>query len=237
MEHAADSGGNLLLKALLRDCRSLRNSLERVTYPLGYVVALQNRPLTHVYFPTGGSVLSVLLQLKDGGTAEAMTVSTEGMIGLPIWLGIERSFSQIVQQGSGELQRISGRAFCRGIEGSKRAATLLKHFTAYSLRFGYQTAVCNARHSVEQRMCRWLLITADRLEASKIPLSQSLLACMLGARRQSVGAVAAKLQGQALINYRRAHIEIADRPELEKRSCECYHALRQAYGQLVGALQ
>src|SRR6202021_4252621 len=108
MEHAANSGGNLLLKALLRDCRSLRNDLEPITYPLGYVVALQNRPLTHVYFPTGGSVLSVLLQLKNGGSAEAMAVSKEGMIGLPIWLGIERGLWQIVQQGPGELLRISG---------------------------------------------------------------------------------------------------------------------------------
>jgi CRP-like cAMP-binding protein len=236
MEHAANSGGNLLLKSLLRDCRSLRKNLEPVTYPLGHVVALQNRPLTHVYFPTGGSVLSVLLQLKDGGTAEAMTVSKEGMIGLPIWLGIDRSLSQVVQQGAGELLRMSARAFCRGIEGSKRATTLLKHFTAYSLRSGYQTAVCNAHHSVEQRTCRWLLITADRLEASKIRLSQALLAYMLGTRRQSVGAVAAKLQGDALISYRRADIEIVDRLKLEKRSCECYHALRQAYGELVGAL-
>ncbi len=236
MAHAANPGGNLLLKALLRDCRSLRKNLERVTYPLGYVVALQNRPLTHVYFPTGGSVLSVLLQLKDGGTAEAMTVSKEGMIGLPIWLGTEKSLSQIVQQGPGELLRISGRAFCRGIEKSKRATTLMKHFTAYSLRFGYQTAVCNAHHCVEQRMCRWLLIAADRLEASKFRLSQALLAYMLGARRQSVGAVAAKLRGQGLISYLRADIEIADRLELEKRSCECYHALRQAYGEMVGAL-
>src|SRR6202167_6402918 len=201
MEHAANSGGNLLLKALLRDCRSLRKNLERVTYPLGYVVALQHTPLTHVCSPTSGSVLSVLLQLKDGGTAEAMTVSKEGMIGLPIWLGIEKSLAQIVQQGPGELLRISRRAFCRGIEGSKRATTLLKHFTAYSLRFGYQTAVCNARHSVEQRMCRWLLISADRLKTGKLRLSQGLFAYMLGARRQSVGAVAAKLQRQALIRY------------------------------------
>jgi hypothetical protein len=85
-------------------------------------------------------------------------------------------------------------------------------------------------------MCRWLLITADRLEAGKIRLSQALLAYMLGTRRQSVGAVAAKLQDHALISYRRADIEIVDRPQLEKRSCECYHALRQAYGELVGAL-
>jgi CRP-like cAMP-binding protein len=236
MEHAADSGDNLLLKALLRDSRSLRKSVEPVTYPLGYVVALQNRPLTHVYFPTGGSVLSVLLQLKDGGTAEAMTVGKEGIIGLPIWLGIERGLSQIVQQGAGELLRMSRRAFCRGIDGSKRATTLMKHFTAYSLRFGNQTAVCNAHHGVEQRMCRWLLINADRLEASKMRLSQALLASMLGARRQSVGAVAAKLQGQRLISYHRGNIEITGRPQLEKRSCECYQSLRQAYGELVGAL-
>src|ERR1700689_1124655 len=103
MEHVANSGSNLLLKSLLRDCRSLRKNLERVTYPLGYVVALQNRPLTHVYFPTGGAVLSVLLQRKGGGTAEAMTVSKEVMIGLHIWLGIERTLSQIVQPGPGEL--------------------------------------------------------------------------------------------------------------------------------------
>jgi CRP-like cAMP-binding protein len=112
---------------------------------------------------------------------------------------------------------------------------LLKHFTAYSLRFANQTAVCNAHHSVEQRMCRWLLINADRVESSKIRLSQALLAYMLGVRRQAVGAVAGKLQSQALINYRRADIEIADRLELEKRSCECYHALKQAYRELVGA--
>jgi CRP-like cAMP-binding protein len=236
MERATNSGDNLLLRVLLRDCRSLRKSLEPVTYPLGYVVALQNRPLTHVYFPTGGSVLSVLLQLKDGGTAEAMTVSKEGMIGLPIWLGIERGFSQIVQQGPGELLRLSRRAFCRGIEGSKRATTLMKHFTAYSLRFCNQTAVCNAHHSVEQRMGRWLLINADRLEGSEMRLSQALLAYMLGARRQSVGVVAAKWQGQGLISYRRADIEIIDRRELEKRSCECYNSLRQAYGELVGAM-
>jgi hypothetical protein len=99
--------------------------------------------------------------------------------------------------------------------------------SGYSLRFGYQTAVCNAHHSVEQRMCRWLLISADRLEASKIRLSQALLAYMLGTRRQSVGAVAVKLQDQALLSYRRTNIEIADRLELEKRSCECYQALRQ----------
>ena len=236
MEHTPNAGENLLLKALLKDCKSLRKNLEQVTYPLGYVVAVQDRPLTHVYFPTGGSVLSVLLQLKDGGTAEAMTVGKEGMIGLPIWLGIERSLSQIVQQGAGELLRISGRAFCRGIEGSKRATTLLKHFTAYSLRFGSQTAVCNAHHNVEQRMCRWLLINADRLESRKIRLSQALLAHMLGTRRQSVGSIAAKLQRQALISYRRADIEIIDRRELEKRSCECYNSLRRAYGDLVGAL-
>jgi hypothetical protein len=123
MERAANSGGNLLLKALLRDCRSLRKHLERITYPLGYVVGLQNRPLTHVYFPTDGSVLSVLLQLKDGETAEAMTVSKEGMIGLPLWLGIKRNLSQIVQQGPGELLRISGRAFCResmGVNARRR---------------------------------------------------------------------------------------------------------------------
>ena len=236
MEHTPNAGENLLLKALLKDCKSLRKNLEGVTYPLGYVVALQNRPLTHIYFPTGGSVLSVLLQLEDGGTAEAMTVGKEGMIGLPIWLGIERSLSQIVQQGAGELLRISGRAFCRGIEGSKRATTLLKHFTAYSLRFGSQTAVCNAHHNVEQRMCRWLLINADRLESRKIRLSQALLAHMLGTRRQSVGSIAAKLQRQALISYRRTDIEIIDRRELEKRSCECYNSLRRAYGDLVGAL-
>jgi CRP-like cAMP-binding protein len=236
MKHAANSGGNLLLNALSRDSRSLRKNLERVTYPLGHIVELQNRPLRHVYFPTDGIVLSVLLQLKDGRAAEAMTVSKEGLIGLPIWLGIERSPSQIVQQGPGELLRISGRAFCRGIEGSKRATMLLKHFTAYSLRFGYQTAVCNAHHSLEQRMCRWLLITADRLQASKVRLGQAWLAYMLGVRRQSVGAVAAKLQVEALIGYRRGAIEIADRPGLEKRSCECYHALRQAYGELVGVL-
>jgi CRP-like cAMP-binding protein len=225
-----------LLHSLLRESRSLRNHLERVTYPLGAVVELQNRPLTHVYFPSDGSVLSVLLQLEDGGTAEAMMVSKEGLIGLPIWLGIERSLSRIVQQGTGELLRISARAFCRGIDGSKGATMLLKHFTAYSLRFGYQTAVCNANQSIEQRVCRWLLMTADLLQTNDIRLSHALIAHMLGAGRQSVGAVAVELRGDKLIGCRRGAIVIADRPRLEQRSCECYRALRQAYGELLGVL-
>lgn len=233
MSDIVKSSGNRLLDALLRDGDKLRPHLELVNFPLGHIVCLQDRALSHVYFPIRGSLLSLLVLLEDGGSAEAMVVSNEGMVGVSVWLGITASLSQIVLQAPGPLLRISSQAFCAGIHGSAKATTLMKRFTAYSLRSGYQTAVCNAHHTIEQRTCRWILATEDRVGKETIQLSQAMVAHMLGARRQSVGEVAVKMQRDGLITYQRTHLQIVNRAGLEKRSCECYFSLRRAYRVLI----
>ena len=228
----SSSTGNRLFDALLRDCRSLREKVEISEHHSGHVLAQEGRPLAHVYFPTTG-VVSAMVQLSAGGTADAMTVGNEGMIGISIWLGIKRSMSDIVQQAPGQILRVKASAFCAAIEGSKRANTLMKHFTGYSLRFGYQTSVCNAVHGVEQRACRWLLSTADRARSPRIEMSQALLAHILGVRRQSVGEVALRLQRLGLIEYQRGNIHLADRDGLQRHACECYDAMNRLYGELL----
>ena len=233
MPNVVYAGGNKLLDALVRECGALQKGLERVGYRVGHVVALQDRPLDHVYFPLGGSLLSLLVVLEGGGSAEAMVVSSEGMVGLSVWLGVKASLAQIVQQAPGPLLRVPGRAFREAIAGSDFAAMLLKRFTAYSLRSGYQTAVCNAHHSIEQRTCRWILATADRVNRNEFILSQAMVAHMLGARRQSVGLAAVKLQDERLIAYHRTRFRLLDRAGLERRACECHRSLQLAYQTLV----
>jgi CRP-like cAMP-binding protein len=189
----------------------------------------------HVYFPLTG-VLSVIVGNPSGETAEALTVGNEGMVGIPVWLGVSVGLESIVQQAPGTVLRIPAGEFCRDLESTRRARRLLNHFTAYSLRCAYQNAVCNAHHSVEQRTCRWLLATADRARASTITMTQALLADMLGVRRQSVGEIAVRLQRQGLFAYRRNQITIPDRRALERRACECYRLIQQLYGQIVEPL-
>ncbi len=141
----------------------------------------------------------------------------------------------MLQQGSGEVARVPARKFCAAIPHHRRTERLLKRFAAYSLRFSSQNMVCNAHHDVTQRLCRWLLSSADRLNGGKINLTHSLLAHMLGVRRQTIGEVATELKGKGLIRYRRSDIQIADRPALESLSCECYGETKRLYNSVVGA--
>ena len=232
MPTASTGTGNRLFDALLRECRRLRDEVEPLGHPAGHVLAREGDRLSHVYFPTTG-VVSAMVQLAGGGTADAMTVGNEGMVGISIWLGIKTSLAEIVQQAPGEILGIPVSAYCAAIDGSKRANTLMKRFTAYSLRFGYQSSVCNATHDVEQRACRWLLSTADRAHTRHIRMSQSLLAHILGVRRQSVGEVAVRLQRQRMIDYSAGQIRLVDRAGLERRACECYDAMNRLYGELL----
>lgn len=233
MVSPATSNQNRLLNSILRDCPALRDKVTTVNFPVGYEICAQNQTLKHLYFPTEG-VLSTLVELREGGSAESLTVGNEGMIGLPIWLGLRGSLEQVVQQGAGDVARVRAREFCDAIPGHHRTERLLKRFTAYSLRFRSQNAVCNARHDVTQRLCRWLLSSADRVGARELNLTQSLLARMLGVRRQTVGEVTVDLQSRGLIGYRRRDIQITDRRELESLACECYSEMNRLYEELVG---
>jgi CRP-like cAMP-binding protein len=230
----ASSNQNRLLNSILRDCPALRGKINKVSFPVGYEICAQNQSLKHLYFPTQG-VLSTLLELREGGSTESLTVGNEGMIGLPVWLGVQRSLEQVVQQATGEVACVRARDFCEAIPGHHRTERLLKRFTAYSLQFRSQNAVCNVQHDVTQRLCRWLLSSADRVGTRELNLTQSLLARMLGVRRQTVGEVAVDLQNRGLISYRRRDIRITDRHALESLACECYADMKRLYEELVGS--
>ena len=229
----ATSNTNCLLNSILRDCPALRGKVEIVNFPVGHEICAPHQPLKHLYFPTGG-VLSTLVELREGGSAESLTVGNEGMIGLAVWFGLRRSLEQVLQQGAGEVARVRAREFCDAIPGHRRTERLLKRFTAYRLRFGSQNAVCNAQHDVTQRLCRWLLTSADRVGARELNLTHGLLARMLGVRRQTIGEIAVDLQSRGLISYRRSDIRITDRHGLESLACECYSEMKGLYEELVG---
>ncbi|HVS78466.1 MAG TPA: Crp/Fnr family transcriptional regulator [Steroidobacteraceae bacterium] len=226
---------NRLLEALLRNCKALHARIEPVSFPVGHTVYVVGQAMTHVYFPTSG-VLSILVQLENGESAECLSVGNEGFIGLPVWLGQKRSIDQVIQQAPGETRRISARAFCDLIEGSRGATRLLKHFAAYSLQAAYRGVVCNTHHSVSERVCRWILATADRARSSQLQLSHALLAHMLGVQRPTVTDVASGLKREGVLSYRRAAITILDRHQLERRACECYRVMNELYAQLVAPL-
>jgi CRP-like cAMP-binding protein len=225
---------NRLLNSIVRDCPVLRDKIETVNFPVGHEICAPYQPLKHIYFPTEG-VLSTLVELGEGGSAESQTVGNEGMVGLPVWFGVPKNLEQVLQQADGEVARVRARVFCDAIPGHRHTERLLKRFAAYSLRFTSQNLVCNVHHEVPQRLCRWLLSSADRVGARDLKLTQNLLARMLGVRRQTVGEVALDLQRRGLISYRRQSIHIADRQRLESQACECYADMKRLYADLVGA--
>jgi CRP-like cAMP-binding protein len=225
--------GNRLLAALQRECRALRGLAESQWYPVGHELQVPGRPVHHVYFPTS-AISSTLVYLQDGATAESSLCGSDGVVGLSVWLGLKEGLERVMIQVAGEVQRVPVRAFCAALEGHQRATRVLKRYTAYTIRFGSQTAVCTAHHDVEQRACRWLLTMADVSVTPHVELTQSLLAHMLGVRRQSIGRIAVRLQSQGLIRYRRGDVQLVDRRAVERHACECYREMRTLYDELVG---
>lgn len=228
----AGSTGNRLLDALVAERPALRPALERIAPRVGAEIYCEGDPVSHLYFPTQGAV-SVVVHLATGAIGDVITVGNEGLVGLPAWLGMERSLETVVQQRPGEIVRVPARELHRQATASRRIRDLLHHFMGFALRCGSQTAVCNACHTAEQRVCRWLLGAADRAGERTVEMSQSALADLLGLRRQTVGAVAVRLQRERLITYRRGDIRLVERHGLELRACECYAALRDAYQRVI----
>jgi CRP-like cAMP-binding protein len=226
------SACNRLLDSILDDCPGLRKSVEALEPSVGAELCGAQDPLKHLYFPTSG-VLSVLVEADGGGSVEALTVGNEGFVGISIWLGLTESLEQIVQQGRGEIARIPASRFCSEIAGHRRTERLLKRFTAYSLRFHMQNAVCNRYHNVTQRMCRWLLSAADRSHACDLPFTHTLIARMLGTRRQTVTETATRLQKADIIRHTRSQLRIVKRTEMEALACHCYQDMKDLYERLV----
>ena len=226
---------NCLLQGLLRHCPDLAASLVRHREPAGTELYREGSPINDMYFPTRG-VVSILVRLRDGAMVDVQTVGNEGMVGISAWLGIPGSLHSVMQQAPGELLRVPVGDFIGTVRHCERARRLLNNYAGYCHRFCSQTCVCNTHHSVKQRLCRWLLTTSDRDASAELALSQTMLAEMIGVRRQSVSEVLAEMHRSGAIEQGRNHILVLDREQLEACSCECYEAMNCLYARLVEPL-
>jgi len=226
---------NRLLAALPEGSyRVLQPFLERVPLPLGMVVYESGGTQGYVYFPTD-SIVSLLYVLADGASAEIAVTGNEGLVGIALFMGGETTPSRAVVQSAGHGYRLRAAVLKRAFEAGGELQHLLLRYTQALITQMTQTAVCNRHHSVDQQLCRWLLLSLDRLPGSELVMTQELIANMLGVRREGVTEAAGKLQAEGLIHYSRGHITVPDRRQLEARVCECYAVVKKEYDRLLPA--
>ncbi len=223
------------LLALLpdRDLSRILEVAQSVRPALGQSLCEPGEPLEAVYFPTTG-VFSAVVPLEDGSTIEAATIGNEGVVGIDLLAGGRAAVYRVIVQVPGESLRIPSPAFRDLIGSSEPLRCVLEKFSLMVARMAGQTAACNLRHPVAERMVRWLLMTHDRAGSDEFFLTQEFLSVMLGVRRQSVSIEAARLQEAGLIVYSRGNVKVLDRPGLEEACCECYAAVRDAYERIMG---
>ena len=224
---------NHLLAALpAAEYERLSPHLELVSMPLAEVLYESGKPLRHVYFPTT-SIVSLLYVMEDGASAEIAIVGNEGILGIALFMGGESTPSRAVVQSAGEGYRLKAQLLKKEFNLSGPMLHLLLRYTQSLLTQMAQTAVCNRHHTVDQQLCRWLLLSLDRLQSNELIMTQELIANMLGVRREGVTEAAGKLQDLGLISYRRGRITVLDRPGLEKKSCECYEVVKRETDRLL----
>ena len=235
-ERSPDPRVNQLLAALGEaDYRSLAAHLELTSMPLGMAVYESGRTQGFVYFPLD-SIVSLLYVLADGASTEIAVTGNEGLVGISLFMGGESTPSRAVVQSAGRGYRVRGAVLKQLFESSAEVQHLLLRFTQALITQMTQTAVCNRHHAVDQQLCRWLLLTLDRLCSNEVRMTQELIANMLGVRREGVTEAAGKLQADGLIEYRRGRITVLDRPQLETRVCECYGVVKKEYDRLLAPL-
>ena len=208
--------------------------LESVDLPLGEVLYESGTTLGHVYFPTT-AIISLLYVMENGASAEIAVVGNEGIVGISLFMGGESTSSRAVVQSAGKGFRLKAQLMKQEFNRAGPVLHLLLRYTQALITQMSQTAVCNRHHSLDQQLCRWLLLSLDRLEGNQLVMTQELIANMLGVRREGVTAGALKLQHAGLIQYARGHITVLDRAGLEKRSCECYAVVKKEYDRLLPA--
>jgi CRP-like cAMP-binding protein len=224
---------NHLLAALPESSyQALLPSLEGVPLPLGMVVYESGGAQGYVYFPTS-SIVSLLYVLENGSSAEIAVTGREGLVGISLFMGGETTPSRAVVQSAGSGFRLRGEVLRKEFESGGALQHLLLRFTQALITQMTQTAVCNRHHAVDQQLCRWLLLSLDRLPGNELVMTQELIANMLGVRREGVTEAAGKLQVEGLIRYSRGHITVLDRPQLEARVCECYAVVKKEYDRLL----
>jgi CRP-like cAMP-binding protein len=228
-----DPRQNHLLAALpVDEYARLSPHLELITLPLGDSVCEPGIPMRHVYFPTT-AIVSLLYVMEDGASAEIAVVGNEGIVGISVFMGGETTTSRAVVQSAGHAYRLRGQLLKDAFFHAGPMQHLLLRYTQALLTQMAQTAVCNRHHSVDQQLCRWLLLSLDRLPSNELIMTQELIANMLGVRREGVTEAAGKLQQAGLIHYRRGKITVVDRPGLEARVCECYAVVKKEFDRLL----
>jgi CRP-like cAMP-binding protein len=224
---------NHLLAALSAEVQSrLFPNLELVELPLGKVLYQSGDILRYVYFPID-SIVSLLYVMENGASAEVSVVGNEGLIGIALFMGGESTPSQAIVQSAGYAYRLAGQRFKDEFHRHGELQVLLLRYTQALITQMTQTAVCNRHHSIEQQLCRWLLLCLDRLPDNRVIMTQELMASMLGVRREGITEAARKLQKQGAIEYSRGQITVLDRPELERLCCECYAVVRKETDRLM----
>ncbi|GAB7563212.1 Crp/Fnr family transcriptional regulator [Methylobacillus methanolivorans] len=226
---------NTLINALpLVDQEQLIASLEPYSMQLGDVLYESAQVLKYVYFPAD-AIVSLLYVMENGASAEIAVVGGEGMVGTPVIMGSNTSSCRAVVQSAGYGYRIRASTLKHLFDHSHTVAHLLLRYTQALITQITQTAVCNRHCVLEQQLCRWLLLSLDRLQKTELIMTQELIANMLGVRREGVTEAAGKLQRQGLISYSRGHIHVLNRSGLERMACECYQVVRQEYAALLHA--
>jgi CRP-like cAMP-binding protein len=224
---------NDLLAALpAADYERLLPDLELAPLPLGMAVYESGARLDYVYFPVD-CIVSLLYVMKDGASAEIAVVGHEGLVGIALFMGGESTPSRAVVQSAGAAYRLRSKILKREFDQNAPLQHLLLRYTQALITQMSQTAVCNRHHSVEQQLCRWLLLSLDRLPSNELTMTQELIANMLGVRREGVTEAAGHLQTSGLIHYHRGHIKVLDRSKLEGRVCECYAVVKREEDRLL----
>lgn len=224
---------NKLLGALgEEELERLSPNLELVEMPIGHVLYEPGEQLKYVYFPVT-SIVALMYVLTDGASAEIALVGNEGILGISLFMGGQTTTSRAVVQSAGAGYRLKARFLIEEFSLNDQAMKLLLRYTQALITQMAQTAVCNRHHSVEQQLCRWMLLTLDRLQSNELAITQEVIASMLGVRREGVTEAAGKLQRLGIIHYHRGHITVVDRRKLEKRCCECYQVVKSESDRLL----
>ncbi|MEE9103725.1 Crp/Fnr family transcriptional regulator [Pseudomonas nitroreducens] len=206
--------------------------LELLRLPLGKALYESGDAMRHVYFPTD-AIISLLYVMENGASAEISVVGNEGLIGVAVFMGGESTPSRAIVQSAGSVYRLSGQRIKDEFNRHGEMLQLMLRYTQALITQMAQTAVCNRHHSIDQQLCRWLLLSIDRLPSNQLTMTQELIANMLGVRREGVTEAAGKLQKLGVIEYSRGRITVLDRARLEELSCECYAVVKKETDRLL----
>jgi len=237
MNSSSNPTQNHLLAALpAAEFARLAAHLQPVALPLGEMLYEPGAQLQHAYFPVS-AIVSLHYVMESGASASVAGVGSEGIVGVSLYMGGDTTPSSAVVQTAGDAYRLERRLLKQEFERSGPTQRLLLRYTQALMTQMSQTAVCNRHHSVEQQLCRWLLVTLDRLPSDKIVMTQEMVAGMLGVRRESIAMAAGVLQQAGVVHGRRGHLTVIERAGLETRVCECYAVVKREFGRLLSDVQ